>query len=351
MSDHDSPIAPAPSLVSDAFAASDAPVALVAGASRGLGLLVARELSRRGHRVAICARDAEELAHAERDLAAHGGPVAAAANGVRSYVCDVSDEAAVGRLVADVETDLGPIEVLVVVAGVIQVAPLTALSKDHFRESIDIMTWGPIHLSLAVLPGMRARGSGRIGIVSSIGGVVSPPHLLPYATAKFAATGFAEGLATALHGTGVSATAIIPGLMRTGSPERATFAGEPGKEFTWFSIAASLPLLSKDAEASAEQMVDDVLAGRATSLVGWMPKVATRLKGLAPALVIRTMGVANRLLPSKGSTDSTLREGRAVRAAHPSRLRDAVTTLGLRAASRFGERVGGPVTERGTATT
>ena len=284
-------------------------VALVAGGSRGLGLLIAQRLLQRGYSVAISARDGAELARAS-DLLDQWRQQSGLSSHQRviTKVADVRDEQACRNLVSHVEAQLGPVDVLITVAGIIQVGPLEAVRLDHFRDALDTMTWGPIHMAWAVLDGMRERGRGRIGTVTSVGGLVSPPHLLPYATAKFAAVGFSEGLSAALAGTGVTSTTIAPGLMRTGSHERALFAGEAADEFAWFGPAASMPILSIDADRAARIIVDGVLAGRAHVLVGVLPKVAVRVRGLLPSLTVRAMGLANRMLPAGG--DPTTVEGR-----------------------------------------
>ncbi len=195
-------------------------LALVMGASRGLGLLIARELLDRGHDVVITARGAD---------GARGRRPTAVGHGVVRCT-RASATCATGRpscaLVEEVEDTLAPIDVLISVAGIIEVGPAEAMTAETYDDAIDTMTRGPIHAALAVLPGMRRRGRGRIGTVTSIGGMVSPPHLLPYATAKFGAVGFSDGLAAALSGTGVTATTVVPGLMRTGSHQRARFSGD-----------------------------------------------------------------------------------------------------------------------------
>ena len=86
---------------------------------------------------------------------------------------------------------------------------------------------------------MRAQGHGRIVTITSIGGKLSVPHLLPYSTAKFAAVGFPEGLRAELGGGPVTVITVVPGLMRTGSHVRADFAGRKDQEFTWFSLGAN----------------------------------------------------------------------------------------------------------------
>lgn len=307
-------------------------VALVAGGSRGLGLLIARELLGRGYDVAICARDADELARARLLLGAADG------RKVLPVSCDVRDASAVQAMVDEVASTLGPVDVAIHVAGIIQVGPAVAATLQHFDDAIDTMLRGPIHLAWAVLGSMRARRSGHIGIVTSIGGMVAPPHLLPYAAAKFGAVGFADGLAAELAGTGVSATTIVPGLMRTGSHERAGFFGQQDKEYAWFAPAASLPLLAMDADRAARRMVDAVLAGKPMVQLSPLTKIATRVRGLAPATTIRAMGVACRLLPSARADQSETIEGREADTRLNSTLVRRLVTLGSRAARRNNER-------------
>src|SRR5215470_1439142 len=92
---------------------------------------------------------------------------------------------------------------------------------------------------------LTARGGGLpIGVnITSIGGVVSVPHLLPYTCAKFAAVGLSEGLRAELGQEGIHVTTVVPGLMRTGSYVQAHFQGQQEREFTWFALGATLPLL------------------------------------------------------------------------------------------------------------
>jgi NAD(P)-dependent dehydrogenase (short-subunit alcohol dehydrogenase family) len=306
------------------------PVAVVLGASRGLGFLVARELLDRGHRVVAAARDRDELETALADLRSHGS--------VSIEVCDIRDRHAVGQLVGRVEHEIGPIEVLITVAGIIQAAPAESLALHEFGDAIDTMAWGPINAAMTVLPHLRRRGRGRIGTVTSIGGMVSPPHLLPYATAKFAAVGFSDGLAAALSGTGVTATTIVPGLMRTGGHQHARFGGDPAKEYAWFAPVASLPLVSVDAERAARRIVDAVLAGRPMVVLTPLAWVGIRVRGLAPATTTRVMGLVGRLLPGAPSrAGARTVEGRDARQRLGSRLVDRLTVLGDRAAARTHE--------------
>ena len=308
-------------------------LALVAGASRGLGLLLARELGDRGYRVVICARDARELAEAQRLLAAHG-------HQVQTRVCDVSDNDAVTAMVQGIEDGLGPIDVLVTVAGIIQVGPVESLAREHFEQAVSIMLWGPVNLALAVAGPMRRRGSGSIATVTSIGGVVSVPLPKTTATAKFGAVGFSQGLRAELGGSGVSVTTIVPGLMRTGSHLNAMFAGNQKAEYGWFSVGASFPLVSMDAECAARRMVDRVLAGKAMVVLTPLAKIGMRIHGLAPATTIALLGLAGRFLPAAPAGErATITGSEAHERLGPNtrRIMAGITQLGRRAARRFNQ--------------
>lgn len=313
-------------------------VALVAGASRGLGLLIARELARAGCRVAICARDQTELERAQELLAGQGLQV-------ETFVCDVTDPDQVTRLVEEVSMRIGPVDILVNVAGVIQVGPDSAMDDADYRLAMATMFWGPFQLTRAVLPAMRSRGSGRVATITSIGGKIGVPHLVPYSAAKFAAVGFMEGLRAELAGTGISATTVVPGLMRTGSHLRAWFAGQSEREYAWFALGASLPVVSMDAERAARRIVGAVRAGRREIVLTPLAKVATRVHGVAPSSTTALLEVMGRLLPAapesappaEGLPGRHLLEGDEADAALDSPLLRRATTWGRQAAHRFNE--------------
>ncbi|AMV40415.1 SDR family NAD(P)-dependent oxidoreductase [Planctomyces sp. SH-PL62] len=282
---------------------------LITGGSRGLGLVTAREFAREGARVALCARDADELARARADLASRGADVA-------TFVCDVTDQDQVDRTVADVLERFGRLDVLVNNAGVIQVGPFEETTLDDFDEAMRTHFWGPLYATLAVLPSMRARGEGRIVNISSIGGKVSAPHLLPYSSSKFALVGLSEGLRAELIKDGVYVTTVAPGLMRTGSIHKATFKGQNHKEFAWFAIGDSLPGLSISAEAAARKIVDAARHGDAEAILSLPAKLMATAHGLAPGLFAETMGVMNRFVfPAPGGIGRAKVEGKDSRSA------------------------------------
>lgn len=304
-------------------------VAVVTGGSRGLGFLLARELSREGCRLAICARDADELERARADLEGRGAEII-------TIRCDVADPAAAGALVEETARRLGPVDILVNNASIINVAPIEALGSREFQEALAVNFWGTVHPTLAVLPGMRARGRGHIVNITSIGGKVSVPHLLPYGAAKFATVGFSEGLAAEVAKDGVRVVTVVPGLMRTGSYLRAEFEGRAPAEFTWFALGSSLPGVSMDAERAARRIV------RALKRSEWEPTLSlpaqalARVHGLFPGAVIGALALVNRLLPRAGGAGATARGLELQRAAGAGALHVA-TSLGRAAARRFHE--------------
>ncbi len=234
-------------------------------------------------------------------------------------------------------------------AGVIQVGHADTVTLGHFHDAVDTMLWGPVHLALAVLPIMRDAGHGRIGVVSSVGGLVAVPRLVPYSVAKFGAVGLAEGLYAELAGTGVTVTAVTPGLMRTGGHTRARFVDDAVTDYAWFAPLASLPGLSISAERAARRIVSGVIAGAPTVELTPLTIVGRRVHGLAPATTIRAMGLVSRLLPGPGgrapepmSVAAPFVEGRAARSRLSSRVVDALSVLGDRAARRNNEVGAGP---------
>ena len=275
---------------------------VITGGSRGLGLLLAREFLRRGARVALLARDREELRRAERQLHQYGQVVA--------LTCDVTNRKQVEHAMSQVRRKLGPIHVLVNNAGTIGVGPMDAMTEDDYRASLAVHFWAPFHTTMTVLPEMRARREGRIVNISSIGGKISVPHLLPYSVGKFALAGFSEGLRPELLKDGVYVTSIYPGLMRTGSPRNANFKGKHRAEYAWFSLSAALPVASVGAERAAKEIVWACQRGQASLVISLPAKLAAGLHGVVPGLTMSLLTFANRFLPSPGGIGTKTAKGR-----------------------------------------
>jgi NAD(P)-dependent dehydrogenase (short-subunit alcohol dehydrogenase family) len=267
---------------------------LITGGSRGLGLLLAREFAAEGARVAICGRDVEDLERAVEDLAGRGAEIVA-------VPCDVTDQAQVNRMVGEVVSRLGGIDVLVNNAGTITVAPVEHMTISDYEEAMRTHFYGPLYTTTAALPHLKRRGAGRIVNVSSIGGKVAVPHLLPYSASKFALTGWSEGLRAELQKDNIYVTTVCPGLMRTGSPRNAHFKGRHREEYAWFHVSDALPLTAMHARRAARKIVSACRTGQAEVILSVQAKLAAKLYALFPGFSAQTAGLLNEyVLPAPG---------------------------------------------------
>jgi short-subunit dehydrogenase len=303
---------------------------LITGGSRGLGLVMAREFAREGSRLVLCARDEQELEQARADVKDFGGD----GTRVMTLPCDITDRQAVNEMIATVNNHFGPVDVLVNNAGIIQVGPLEVMTREDFERAMQSHFWGPLNTIMAVLPSMRQNKSGRIVNISSIGGKVSVPHLIPYSASKFALVGLSKGLRSELMKDGISVTTVCPGLMRTGSPRNADFKGQHRYEYAWFSISDALPLLTVSAENAARQVVRACKRGQAELVISVPAKLAVLFDSLFPEMMSQMLGLANQLLPAPGGVGTQSMKGRESTSAwSPSWL----TTLNEEAALRNNE--------------
>jgi short-subunit dehydrogenase len=269
---------------------------LITGGSRGLGLALARKMGAQGARLIICGRDAGSLERGAASLAQAGVEVLA-------VPVDVTDARSVEDMAQAVRQRFGHIDVLVNNAGVIEVGPAAEMSLVDYAEAMNTNFWGMLYPTLAFLPGMRARRSGRIVNITSIGGKLGIPHLLPYSASKFAAVGVSQGLRAEVAGDGIKVITVCPGLMRTGSPRNAIFRGQHKSEYAWFSISDALPGLSISAESAARRIVSALRRGDAEVLFPLPAKVAAVVNVLAPGVTGNVMAFVDRILPSsKGGT-------------------------------------------------
>jgi short-subunit dehydrogenase len=304
-------------------------IALITGATRGLGYLIARELGREGCKLAICARDTDELQNAQYSLAGEGFEVIA-------VQCDVSDPDQVQEMIDIATGHYGRIDILVNNAGIIQFGPVQSKTKADFQSAMDTMFWGTVHPTLAILPQMTERKNGKIVNITSVGGRVSVPHLVPYNSAKFAAVGFSEGMHAELKQDGITVTTIIPGLMRTGSFVNAQFKGQTEKEYTWFSLGSSLPGITIDAERAAKQIVQATKRGESERILTIPANILARVHGFAPATTSRILGLVNQLvLPDPDGVQQEAESGTEIQDRLDSEAQRAATTLGHQAAQDY----------------
>jgi len=300
----------------------------ITGGSRGLGLVLAREFASLGARIAISGRDAETLTRAANDIRRFTADVLVLESDVT-----VREEAEVA--LQKVRQSFGPIDVLVNNAGTICVGPLEVMTIDDFRSSINTHFWGPYFTIMAALPEMKQRKQGRIVNISSIGGKLSVPHLVPYSVGKFALTGFSEGLRSELLKDNIYVTTVCPGLMRTGSPRNAFFKGNNEAEYAWFSINDGLPGLSMSAERAARRIVNACIRGQSEIVLSIPAKLAVKTHGVFPGITADVLALVNRLLPGAPGTggEDAKAGAQSFSKASPS----PITALNERAAVRNNE--------------
>jgi NAD(P)-dependent dehydrogenase (short-subunit alcohol dehydrogenase family) len=306
-------------------------VVLITGGSRGLGLQLAREFGAHGAILVICSRDEAELARAAEDLRGRG----IQAHAIR---CDVSDQRQCEHLIAEAVRKAGTIDVLVNNAGVIQVGPLSELTVADFEQAMNVIFWGTLYPTFAAIPVLERRPVARIVNITSVGGKISVPHLLPYSCAKFAAVAFSEGLRAELSRSSIKVTTIVPGLMRTGSHLQALFKGDRSKEYAWFSLGAATPLVSISAERAARSIVRATIRGDAERILSLPADLAARIHGIAPGFTAAISSLVQRMLPRQaGRGDGRAATGAEARALLNSRLINAANIAGERAAEALNQ--------------
>lgn len=205
-------------------------VALVTGASSGIGEAAALALAEAGSTVAVSARRADRLAALVARIEAAGGKALALPG-------DVAVEAEATKTVEDTVTRLGRIDILVNSAGVIQSGGVESLPLDEWRRVIDINLLGTLYTCKAAIGPMKAQGAGDIINISSTAGRRAAGLFGPYSTSKFGLTGFTEGLRQEVGGAGIRVAIVEPGATETevaggiGDPAmRAAMQQHVGKE-------------------------------------------------------------------------------------------------------------------------
>jgi hypothetical protein len=181
--------------------------AVVTGASSGIGAAYARALRARGERVVLVARRADRLESLARELGGEPGALAVA--------LDLAHPAAAAALEARLEASGVAVDILVNNAGLGHTAPFEAQDRETIRAMVDVNVRSLVELTRTFLPGMRARGRGRIVNVASNAAFQPVPYLSVYAATKSFVLAFTEGLSEELRGTGVRVQALCPGTTAT----------------------------------------------------------------------------------------------------------------------------------------
>jgi NAD(P)-dependent dehydrogenase (short-subunit alcohol dehydrogenase family) len=180
-------------------------VALVTGASRGIGAACARALSEAGHQVALVARDEVALGGVAESLPGEALVVPA----------DLLDAAAVDAAFDRVENEWGPVEILVVNAGASMSAPLVRTTDEEWQRMLDLNLTAPFRCLRRALPSMTAAGFGRVVVIASVAGKVGSPRIAAYTASKHGVLGLVRTAAAEVARTGVTVNAVCPGYVDT----------------------------------------------------------------------------------------------------------------------------------------
>jgi len=238
-------------------------VALITGASSGIGLELARHLAREGTKVGLVARRKELLDGLANELRAAGGTALA-------IPCDVRERMSVHAAVAQAARELGPIDLLVANAGVGHVIPADSFDAALFEDTIRTNLLGPVYAVEAVLPAMLSRHSGHIVGVSSLAAYRSFPMTHAYCASKSALNAFLEGLRAEIFDRGIRVTTVCPGFVRTPMTVKHR---------------AAMPFLL-DADEAARRILRAARAGRRVYNFPWQMAVLMAVVRLLPSGIL-----------------------------------------------------------------
>jgi short-subunit dehydrogenase len=225
----------------------------VVGASSGIGAEVARQLVRRGARVAVSARSRSALEEVS------GGDMLV-------VPLDVTDHAAVGAAAEQVTAELGGIDVLVAAAGHWQQTTPGELDVDTYATHVSVNLLGMVACISAVLPDMRARGSGSVVGIASVAGYRGIPGAEAYGPTKAAQINLLEALRAGLRGSGVTVQTVCPGFVDT-----------PMTEHNAFPMPFMVP-----SHRAATTITDGIESGKAEIVFPWQMAVLMKTTRLVP---------------------------------------------------------------------
>lgn len=242
-------------------------VALVTGASSGIGRTLSLDLARRGLHVAMLARSGERLKQLA-DEAGRSGPECL------PLVCDVREPDSVESAVEQTVARFGRLDLVVNNAGFGSYIPFANADIEDLRELMEVNYFGAVHVTRAALPRLLERRRGHLVFVASIAGRIPPARHSGYAATKSALIGFAESLALELSADGIGVTIVNPGVVATEFFDRPSFHDFP----------PALRRRPLSAERVARATLRAVERGRAEIFVPGSLRYAHLLKTLAPRL-------------------------------------------------------------------
>lgn len=246
---------------------------VITGAASGMGAEVARNLARRGARIALVDRNADGLASVAAEL--HG-------DGHTTHVVDLADDVAVETLAGGIAASHSRIQMLITCAGSSMLGNLDQLTMEEMRWLMDVNLWGTVNVTKAFLPHLRREPAAHITHLVSIYGLAAPAGRIPYAMSKFAVRGFTEALRHELEGTTVSVGAVYPSGVKTGIILHGRYAAAIDPAVAQRAAEAQAAMYHTEPADAAERIVQATIRRRARTMVGREAGLVDVLARLAP---------------------------------------------------------------------
>jgi NADP-dependent 3-hydroxy acid dehydrogenase YdfG len=216
-------------------------VAIITGASSGIGEATALALAAQGAQVVVVARRGDRLEKVAQQISETGGKAL-------QIIADVTDEAQVRQMVDKAQAELGRVDILVNNAGVMLLGPIDGADTEDWRRMVNLNVLGLMYATHAVLPLMKAQGEGHIINISSVAGRTASANVGVYNATKWGVGGFSEALRQEVHKDKIRVTVIEPGIVATELGEHIT--NTEVKERLQARVAAMTPLESEDIAAA-----------------------------------------------------------------------------------------------------
>lgn len=244
-------------------------VALITGASRGIGRELALQLASRGAHLVLAARSEDQLREVAAACKARNPRV-----GTLIVPTDVTNEIQLAHLAEQAEAQFGRIDILINNAGILQVGDFVTVGRDSVRQTIEVNLMSAMYLTQLVLPLMRRQGSGHVVMMASLMGRHAMPFYSAYSTSKYALIGFAESLRRELQGTGIRVLTVKPGFTAT---DMVAVAQKAYRKMGFFKMIPT--------ERVARRTLEGIVLGLAEVSIGWLDRVAAWLNKLSPPLM------------------------------------------------------------------
>lgn len=246
---------------------------VITGAASGMGAEVARELDRRGARLALLDRNAEGLEALAATLTGTGHT---------THVVDLTDDDAVAALAGEVEASHPHVQALITCAGSSMLGDIDQLTMAEMRWLMDVNLWGTVNITQALLPALRREPAAHITHLVSIYGLAAPAGRIPYAMSKFAVRGFTESLRHELERSTVSVGAIYPAGVKTGIIGRGRFAAAIDPAIADRAAAAQAAMYHTEPEDAAVRIVEATVRRRPRVMVGREARLVDVLTRVTP---------------------------------------------------------------------